>query len=77
MHPYPLTTFDATAGVPNDPLLAETYYSQYEDEFDDGDDAGGVDEGTLVAIGDGAQDEEVEDLINIMQNALDKSDTSK
>ena len=34
-------------------------------------------EGTVVALGDGANQEEVEDLINCMQNALDKSDTSK
>ena len=32
-------------------------------------------EGTLVSIGKGADEEEVEDLINVMQNALDKSET--
>lgn len=67
------------AGVPQDARLAETYYSQFDSEFDDlGDDDGADDgEGTLVAIGEGAEGEEVEDLINIMQNALDKSETSK
>ena len=70
-------------GVPSNPELAETYYSQFEDfEKDDEDEAGGQrddddddddGEGTLVA----GADDDVEDLINCMKNALDKSDTCK
>ena len=66
-------------GIPDKPDLAETYYSQFEDfeqaaeEAEEEEDM----EGTMVSIGTGANQEEVEDLINCMQNALDKSDTSK
>ena len=66
--------------MPETPDLAETYYSQFEDfEKDEDDDKAPEDddddEGTLVAGAAPGNEEEMEDLINCMQNALDKSDT--
>ena len=76
----PNTAFHS-AGIPDEPGLAETYYSQFDDEFEregagDGDDDDDA-EGTLLATVKLAGDDEVGDLINCMQNALDTSETSK
>ena len=76
----PHTAFHST-GIPDEPGLAETYYSQFDDEFEregagDGDDDDDA-EGTLLATVKLAGDDEVGDLINCMQNALDTSETSK
>ncbi|KAI0212520.1 Serine/threonine-protein kinase Nek11 [Lamellibrachia satsuma] len=74
------STLDFKDGVPDKPELAETYYSQFEDEFErteEVDDEAGQ---TLVAnsnLGEEEDEEEIEDLMNCMQNALDKSDTVK
>ncbi len=70
-------------GVPDNPELAETYYSQFDDEFEDVDEEGDAEdgEGTLLATVLGAAsneatgDDEVGDLIQHMQSALSKDDT--
>ena len=67
--------------MPEQPDLAETYYSQFDDEFEDEEDEDEA-EGTLLATvvgaggGDGTGDDEVGDLIQHMQTALNKEDTS-
>ena len=58
-------------GIPDQPELAETYYSQFEfDPDDDDEDGDGLNstEGTLVAA------DEEEDFIKCLQGALDKSE---
>ena len=74
------------AGIPERADLAETYYSQFEDEFEEeeehaerlsGDEDSDEAEGTLLTtMVAREEDNEVGDLINCMQNALDRSDTS-
>ncbi len=114
-------------GIPDKPDMAETYYSQFDDEFEEedqdeilnedeeekvqqilealnreveeeyeneeDDDDDDENEGTLLAtvmagggggskkkssqVAAGEGEDEVGDLINCMQNALDRSDTSK
>lgn len=61
--PWQLWFFHAV-GIPGSADLAETYYSQYQDEFEDDDEG----EETLVA------NEEIDDFIHYMQTALNKSD---
>lgn len=63
--------------MPDKPELAETYYSQFEDEFERTEEADDEAGQTLVAnsnLGEEEDEEEIEDLMNCMQNALDKSD---
>ena len=75
------------SGIPDKPELAETYYSQFEDEFEGGkgveivvsEDESSDEEDDHSEAGDtllaGVGEEEEEDLISCMQNALDQSDT--
>ena len=66
--------------MPDKPELAETYYSQFEDEFERTEEVDGEAGQTLVAnsnLGEEEDEEEIEDLMNCMQNALDKSDTGE
>ena len=75
-----------SSGIPDRADLAETYYSQFDEDFENGDRSDGDDddddgddddgEGTLVAM-EGTKDSEFEDLIHFMETALDKGDTSK
>ena len=79
-------------GIPESEQLANTYYSQFLDEFendgqeeeeeDDEDDAEGTLLATVKVVGNRQKngeegEDEVGDLINCMQNALDRSETSK
>ena len=61
--------------MPDLPELAETYYSQFEDEFELAEETEDAADRTLCEDDD--DDDEIEDLMNCMQNALDKSDTGK
>ncbi|ELT89257.1 hypothetical protein CAPTEDRAFT_177924 [Capitella teleta] len=62
------SSLDFKDGIPETPDLAETYYSQFEDDFEaEAEDDG---EATLVAA------EETEDLIHYMQTALNQADTT-
>ena len=74
-------------GVPDQPDLAETYYSQFDDEFEEIEEDGEEDEedgeGTLLATvvgaaaaAEGTGDDDVGDLIQHMQTALNKEDSS-
>ena len=70
-------------GVPDKPELAETYYSQFDDEFEEIDEDDEDCEGTLLATvvgaagAEGTGEDDVGDLIQHMQTALNKEDTSK
>ena len=67
-------------GIPERADLAETYYSQFDEEFEaaNGGASDEDDENEKTLVGGGEmEDAEVEDLISCMQNALDKSDTSE
>ena len=61
--------------MPDLPELAETYYSQFEDEFELAEEVEDAADRTLCEDDD--DEDEIEDLMNCMQNALDKSDTGK
>ena len=69
-------------GVPDKPELAETYYSQFDDEFEEIDEEEEDCEGTLLATvvgaagAEGTGEDDVGDLIQHMQTALNKEDTS-
>ncbi|KAL8590562.1 hypothetical protein ACOMHN_010998 [Nucella lapillus] len=73
------SSLDFKDGIPDSPALAETYYSQFEEEFEepspekeeaglsDDDDDDDDDEGTIVA----AHEDDMADYINRLEKALD------
>ncbi len=83
----PIFTCPFFPGVPDQPDLAETYYSQFDNEFededeDDEDDDDDEAEGTLLATVVGAagaaaggDEDDMGDLIQHMETALSKEQT--
>ena len=76
------SSLDFDDGIPSNPDLAETYYSQYEDFDEEKPEEGGGEggepededdgEGTLVA----GNEDELEDFIHYLENAMDQSDNT-
>ena len=67
-------------GIPDEAGLAETFYSQFDDEFESGDllesggGGGGGDDNDATLR---AEDEDEEDLLSYMQLHLDRTDTGE